>query len=136
MGFGSKLFAFSQGHGVSVHSPDTLTYFRPGNDPDILGIALPKDITCVLTVESVANLSSDHILIQIVVGGDFLFKTLIQAIHKSSDSKDRKSAAQLPSNLRQLFETAERPIIEHKQLCARTTFFGQTSSLDKFATSS
>lgn len=67
-GYGSGLFNYLSPIPISVHPPDNPTFYRPGVRPDILDIALAKNIPAVLDVQVLAELSSDHDPILIVFG--------------------------------------------------------------------
>ncbi|KAK9720044.1 Endonuclease-reverse transcriptase [Popillia japonica] len=65
-GYGGKLFDYLSTIPVSLHSPNAPTFFRPGVRPDILDIAISKNIPTILEVQVLAvlaELSSDHTIL-------------------------------------------------------------------------
>ncbi|KAK9701058.1 hypothetical protein QE152_g30844 [Popillia japonica] len=69
-GYGRGLFNYLSPIPISVHPPATLTFYRPGVRPDILDIALAKNIPVTMDVQTVTELSSDHDPIFISLGAE------------------------------------------------------------------
>lgn len=66
--YGNELIKICNSHGLLVYAPTRPTIFSPIGRPDIIDIALNKDISLPIEITSEDELSSDHNPIKIQIG--------------------------------------------------------------------